>query len=104
MSVKCLSLLTNTVGLKGKGATIYGKIAPFCYRPALSFFLLTLVKVLIIRTFCDYASNAQLTLYIALFCIRRITHIIYLLFNNYRRINTTICDIIRQNTSTPFMI
>ena len=41
------------------------------FRPVLSFLLLTLVKVLIIRTFCDYASNAQLTLYIAL-SIRRI--------------------------------
>ena len=71
MSVMCLSLLTNTVGLKGKELQFMGKWSFFLIVRYYLFFFL--VKVLIIRTFCEYASNAQLTLYIALQSIRRIT-------------------------------
>ena len=51
MSVMCLSLLTNSVGLKGKELQFLGKWSFFLSTGTI-FVLITLVKVLIIRTFC----------------------------------------------------
>ena len=68
-------------------------MALFSYRPVLSLFLLNLVKVLIVRTFCDYicVKCAAHSLYCFVFYPSH-NHIIYLLFNNHRSIHTTICD------------
>ena len=51
MSVMCLSLLKNSVGLKDKELQFLGKWSFFLSTGTI-FVLITLVKVLIIRTFC----------------------------------------------------
>ena len=53
MSVMCLSLLTNSVGLKGKELQFLGNWSFFLSTGTI-FVLITLVKVLIIRTFCAW--------------------------------------------------
>ena len=105
MSVMCLSLLTNTVGLKGKELQFMGN-GPFLSSGTIFSFTYSGKGFDNLNLLWLYVKCATHSLYC--FVNPPHNHIIYLLFNNYRSIHSIPYYNLRHNTtkyvsSTPFM-